>query len=73
MPVPIRETPLGREWLEEGRAEGREALVRATAAMLRRRFGSDPRIDAVAAGLVDLSHDERAARILDAPDLDALT
>jgi predicted transposase YdaD len=86
MPVPIRETPLGREWLEEGRAEGREegreegraegrreAVVRATAALLRRRFGTDPRIDAAAAGLADLSDDERAARILDAPDLDALT
>ncbi len=74
MPVPIRETPLGREWLEEGRAEGRrEAVVQATAALLRRRFGADPRIDAVAAGLVDLSDDERVAKILDAPDMDALT
>ena len=46
MPVPIRDTPLGRELYEEGWRDGvREACraeaLRITAMALRRRFGDD--------------------------------
>lgn len=78
MPVPIRDTPLGRLLLDEGRQEGervgeRAAVVRLTRAMLRQRFGNDPRIDAVAATLADLPDDERLARLAGAVDLDSLS
>ena len=85
MPVPVRDTPLGRELYEEGRQEGlqaglqeglqkgeRETLLRVTAAMLKQRFGDDPRCDAVAAALADLPDDERLARLSAAASLDEL-
>jgi predicted transposase YdaD len=81
MPVPVRDTPLGRLLLDEGRQEGRQegiqageraAVVRLTRLMLRQRFGDDPRIDAVAATLADLPDDERLARLTDAADLGSL-
>ena len=77
MPVPVRDTPLGRLLLDEGRQEGRQegeraAVVRLTRLMLRQRFGDDPRIDAVALTLADLPDDQRLARLDAAADLDGL-
>lgn len=80
MPVPVRDTPLGRLLLDEGRQEGRQegiqageraAVVRLTRLMLRQRFGDDPRIDAVADSLADLPDVERLARLADTVDLDS--
>jgi predicted transposase YdaD len=82
MPVPVRDTPLGRELYEEGRDEGRQegrqegerdAVLRLTRLMLRQRFGDgDPRIDAVAARLVGLTDEHRLRRILAVTSLDEL-
>jgi hypothetical protein len=86
MPVPVRDTPLGRELYQEGRKEGRtegrqegrqegeqQAVLRMTAVMLRRRFSADEaRITAVAARLAALPDDDRIALILGASSLDDL-
>lgn len=80
MPVPVRDTPLGRELYEEGLYDGRQegkqerrkAMLRLTALMLRRTFGDDPRIDAIAAGLAALADEERDARLAAASSLDEL-
>lgn len=69
MPVPVRDTPLGRELYEEGR---HDATVRLTELMLRRRFGDDPRIVDVAAALAALPDEERLNRIAAAEDLEDL-
>jgi hypothetical protein len=76
-PVPVRDTPLGRELYEEGRQEGRQegdraAVVRLTVLMLRQRFGDDPRCEAVAEALADLPDEERLARLAAAGSLDDL-
>ncbi|MGH3916347.1 MAG: hypothetical protein ACRDTC_23500 [Pseudonocardiaceae bacterium] len=74
MPVPVRDTPLGRELYEAGRQEGdRQAVLRLTRLMLRRRFGGDdPRVDAIAAQLADLPDEERITRLTSATSLDDL-
>lgn len=85
MPVPVRDTPLGRELYEEGRLEGRQegrhegqqegerqAVLRLTSLMLRRRFGDDPRVGAIAARLADLPDEERLTRLTSATSLDDL-
>ena len=73
MPVPVRDTPLGRELYEEGRHDGRqEAVLHLTVLLLRQRFGNEPRCREVAAGLVDLSDEERLARLAAAESLDDL-
>ncbi|MGH3939049.1 MAG: hypothetical protein ACRDTG_10530 [Pseudonocardiaceae bacterium] len=78
MPVPVRDTPLGRELYEEGRQEGRQegarqAILRLTSLMLRQRFGSeDPRVDAIAAQLAALPDEERLTRLTSATSLDDL-
>ena len=69
MPVPIRDTPLGRELYEEG---DRAAVLRLTTLMLRQRFGDDPRCAAVAAALADLPDEERLSRLASAQRLDEL-
>ncbi len=78
MPVPIRDLPLSRELLEEGRQEGRQegeraATLRFARRMLLRRFGPDPRIDAVAARFAELPEDQWLTRIDDATSLDDLS
>lgn len=78
MPVPVRDTPLGRELYDEGRQEGRQegdrqAVLRLTRSMLRSRFDTDhTRIESAAARLVALTDDERVARILAASSIDEL-
>jgi len=73
MPVPVRDTPLGRELYEEGRQEGdRQAVLRLTRLMLRRHFGGDPRIEAIAAQLAALPDEERLTRLASATSLDDL-
>jgi len=73
MPVPIRELPYARMLIEEGREEGREETALAiTSAILRRRFGDDPRVPAVAERLADLPVDECVARVIGATTLDEL-
>jgi predicted transposase YdaD len=81
MPVPVRDTPLGRELYEEGRQDGRQegrqegahaAVLNLTALMLRQRFDDDPRCAAVAARLADLPDEERLARLAAAANLDDL-
>ena len=77
MPILIRDTPLGRELVEEGRQEGRQegerhAVLRLTRLLLRQRFGDDPRIDAIADRLAELPDEERLTRIATATDLTAL-
>jgi predicted transposase YdaD len=81
MPVPVRDTPLGRELFEEGWQEGRQegrqegdraAVVRLTLFMLRQRFGEDPRSEAVAEALADLTDEERFGRLDAARQLDDL-
>lgn len=74
MPVPIIDTPLGREWYEEGREKGRQEGRQAVLhLMLRQRFGSDdPRLDSIAARLAALIDDARIARLTAADSLDEL-
>jgi predicted transposase YdaD len=80
MPVPVRDTPLGRELFEEGRHEGRQegrqegrlAVLHLTALVLRQRFGDDPRIDNAAAFLAALPDQERLDRLTRATSLDEL-
>lgn len=81
MPVPVRDTPLGRELYEEGRYDGRlegrqegdrAAVLRLTVIMLRQRFGDDPRCRDVATALVDLPDEERLTRLAAATKLDDL-
>ncbi|MGQ0776446.1 MAG: hypothetical protein ACT4NY_18805 [Pseudonocardiales bacterium] len=78
MPVPVRDTPLGRELYEEGRQEGRQegdrqAVLRLTSLMLRRRFGGeDPRVEAIAARLAALPDEERLTRLTAATSLEDL-
>lgn len=88
MPVPIRETPLARAFLEEGRTEGRvegrvegrtegarrerHEWVRFTQSLLTEKFGADPRIPAIAAQLAALPHDRRAHLLHTATSLDEL-
>lgn len=73
MPVPILDTPLGRMLVEEGWQEGRQAGVeRMTAALIRQRFGDDPRIAALATRLAELHDDERIAMISAATSLNDL-
>jgi len=77
MPVPVRDTPLGRELYEEGHHEGHragehDATVRLTQLLLRRRFGDDARIPAIAAALARLPDEERLNRIADAGELGEL-
>jgi len=69
MPVPVRETPLGRLLLDEGR---RMEAARVTAFLLRRRFGLDPRIDGIAQALADLPDEEGMTAVMDASSLDEL-
>ncbi|MGQ0575021.1 MAG: hypothetical protein ACT4RN_12575 [Pseudonocardia sp.] len=86
MPIVIRDTPLGRELVEEGRQEGRheglqeglqegerQAVLRLTRVLLRQRFGDDPRIDGAAHRLAELPDEERVARIAAAGSLQELT
>ncbi len=76
MPVPVRDTPLGRELYEEGlhegRQEGRLAVLRLTSLMLRRSFGDDPRVDTIAERLAALPNEERLTRLAVAVSLDDL-
>jgi hypothetical protein len=73
MPVPYRDTPLGRLLLDEGREEGRRSeSTRLTALMLRRRFGLDPRVDGIAEALAELPDEERMTAVEDAASLDDL-
>jgi len=69
MPVPIRDLPLARALLDEGRAQGAVAMTKA---VLRRRFGDDPRVDAAVESLSALPDDEAADRILAADRLEDL-
>lgn len=78
MPVPVRDTPLGRKLYEEGRHDGHvegrregehDAAVRITVALLHRRFGDDPRIPALAADLAEPADEERIHRITAAVSL----
>lgn len=73
MPVPVRDTPLGRELYEEGQQEGdRQAVLRLTRLMLHRRFGDDPRSEAIAAQLAALPDEERLTRLASATSLEEL-
>lgn len=73
MPVPVRDTPLGRELYEEGQQEGdRQAVLRLTRLMLHRRFGDDPRGEAIAAQLAALPDEERLTRLASATSLEEL-
>lgn len=81
MPVPVRDTPLGRELYEQGRQEGqlegrqegeRQAVLRLTRLMLRRRFGDDFRVEAIAAQLAALPDEERLTRLTSATSLEDL-
>ncbi|MGH3929835.1 MAG: hypothetical protein ACRDTF_07645 [Pseudonocardiaceae bacterium] len=77
MPVPVRDTPLGRELYEEGRHEGRQegdrqAVLRLTGLMLRQRFGDHPGIEAIARQLAALPDEERLTRLTSATSLDDL-
>jgi hypothetical protein len=81
MPVPVRDTPLGRELFEEGREEGRlearqerdQSVLRLTRLMIRQRFGPDSRLDEIAAHLATLPDDRRLALLETAASLDELT
>src|SRR5947209_17508565 len=65
MPVPIRDLPLARALLDEGRAEGRAEATRAMSrTLLRHRFGDDQQVEAVAEALADLPTEEAADRIM---------
>lgn len=81
MPVPIRELPLARALLDEGREQGRvegealgehRAAVRMTSLLLRRRFGDDARIETVAEALAALPDERRLDLIASATRLDDL-
>ena len=77
MPVPVRDTPLGRELYDEGRQEGRQegrrtAAVEMTAALLEERFGADERIPLVAQRLADLDDRARVRRIAAAATIEEL-
>ena len=73
MPVPIRDLPLARALLDEGRAEGRAEATRAMSrTLLRHRFGDDQRVEAVAEALADLPTEEAADKIMRAERLDDL-
>jgi hypothetical protein len=77
MPVPVRDTPLGRELYDEGRLEGiregeRQAVLRVTVALLEQRFGTDERIPGIAEALLPLADEERARRIVRAASLEQL-
>ncbi|MGQ0773913.1 MAG: hypothetical protein ACT4NY_05765 [Pseudonocardiales bacterium] len=58
-----------QEGRQEGQREGRHSVVRL---LLRRRFGDDPRIEAVARRLVALPDEEWLARLHEASSLDDL-
>ena len=86
MPILIRDTPLGRELIEQGRTEGRQegraegrqegergAVERLTRLLLSQRFGQDPALEAAVAALADLPDEERLARIAAADTLSELT
>lgn len=77
LPVLVLDTPLGRQWYEDEREEGRQegdhdAVIRLTAVLLRRRFGDDPRIEAITVRLAELSDEGRLALIDAANSLDDL-
>ncbi len=73
MPVPVRDTPLGRKLFEEGLQAGRhEEAERMAVAWLRQRFGTDARIPEVAARLAALPDEDRIARISTATSVDDL-
>jgi hypothetical protein len=73
MPVPVRDTPLGRELYDEGRQEGRQhAVLDMTAALLDERFGPDRRIPALAQRPARLGDRDRARLITRAATLDDL-
>ncbi|MGI9002333.1 MAG: hypothetical protein ACR2GH_11785 [Pseudonocardia sp.] len=61
----VRDTPLGREIYDEGR----QAVLRA---LLRQRFGDDPRIDDVVERLSGLSDEDGLARLTAASGLNDL-
>ncbi len=78
MPVPVRDTPLGRELYEEGHQEGwqkgrQQAVLHLTTLMLRQRFGDDPRTNTIAAQLATLPDEERLALLAAATSLDDLS
>ncbi len=77
MPVPVRDTPLARAWLDRGRQEGRQegrqqAVVEMTVVLLEERFGPDGRIPALAERLARLGDRDRVRLIARAVDLDEL-
>ena len=81
MPVPVRDTPLGRELYDEGRQEGRlegrdegrrAAAVEMTAALLEERFGPDERIPDLAERLTDVDDRTRIRRITAAATIEEL-
>lgn len=72
VPIDIRDTDLARSFVAEGREEGREegrrgAAAEWAAASLRRRFGPDERIPALASALARLTAD-RAAQVIDSSE-----
>jgi hypothetical protein len=69
MPIPSLLQRTHDEALQQGREAGREEFV---GSMLRRRFGHDERIAAIAHGLAALPPDDCLARITAAADLDEL-
>jgi predicted transposase YdaD len=77
MPITLDGTVAGREIEARGEARG-EAKGRADAAaalfdrLLRRRFGDDPRITSVAAGLAERAYDDALDLALTATSLDEL-
>ena len=69
VPVLVRDTSLGREIYDEGRQEGKRAVL---GALLRQRFGDDPRIDDVVERLSGLPDEDGLARLAAAGGLDEL-
>lgn len=58
--------------IERGRREALRAVVQLTGLMLRRTFGDDPRIDAIAERLADLPDADRIERLAAAASLGQL-
>ena len=65
MPISLRDTDLGRELIRDGEE-------RTLAALLRRRFGDDPRIDDLAARLARQPIEDAVDAIESAGSIDQL-
>jgi hypothetical protein len=74
MPITLEGTVGGRSLEARGEARGEARASRSLlAALLRRTFGSDPRLDDVTARLAELPHAEAVDAVLSAASLDELT